>query len=114
MRREELTISEVMYLASEITIENGFRTNCGKHITTDIALIHSELSEALEEVRNDNPIAAVYVKDGKPEGFPIEMADCIIRICEVCNHHDVDLEAAIIQKLEYNKNRSYKHGGKLF
>ena len=45
-------------------------------------LIHSELSEALEELRKpDNP--DYYTgENGKPEGFWVELADCIIRILD--------------------------------
>lgn len=91
-----------------------------------IALCHSELSEALEEYRDGINPNAIYhrlhpdnfkkelgaAKEQKPEGIPIEMADCIIRILDYCGHAGIDIEEAVRIKHEYNRTRPYKHGGK--
>lgn len=80
-----------------------------------IALIHSEVTEAFEARRNGLPINETVYGDGnKPEGVPSEFADIVIRTAETCEELGIDLEAAIIEKLEYNKKRPYRHGGKLF
>lgn len=79
-----------------------------------IALCHSELSEALEEHRNGKEPRQVYFNPGseKPEGIPIELADTVIRILDMCGYYNIDLGTAIRAKMDFNKKRPYLHGGK--
>ena len=83
-----------------------------------IALCHSELSEALEEYRKCHGVDDIWFlesKEGpdlKPEGVPIELADCIIRIFDYCGKYEIDIFEAIRMKHNYNKLRSYRHGNK--
>jgi NTP pyrophosphatase (non-canonical NTP hydrolase) len=76
-----------------------------------IALMHSELSEALEAIRNGNP-----PDDKIPEftGVEAELADVIIRIMDLAAAKGYRVGDAIVAKINYNKNRPYKHGGKKF
>ena len=89
------------------------------------ALIHSEVSEAVEEARVGTP--AVYQTDRhiqphhgdwdskkKPEGELIELADVVIRIMDYCGQRGWDLGEAIEMKVDYNGGRDYRHGGKLY
>jgi NTP pyrophosphatase (non-canonical NTP hydrolase) len=83
-----------------------------------ISNIHGELSEAWEEYRNGKQLNETYYsldKHGfqKPEGVPSEFADTIIRVLDNCKMYNIDIDAAIREKIEYNKLRSYKHDGKI-
>jgi NTP pyrophosphatase (non-canonical NTP hydrolase) len=70
---------------------------------TKLALIHAEVSEALEADRK-----------GDKENFAEELADVCIRIFDLCGSKGIDLHKAIRSKMDYNKTRAYKHGGKKY
>lgn len=78
-----------------------------------IANFHAEISEAWEEYRNGRAPDAIYMVNGKPEGFPIELADLIIRVLDTCAAYGINIEYAIRIKHKYNKTRPVRHGGKL-
>ena len=84
-----------------------------RKLDSEIALYHSEISEAFEEYRKGKDIHTIYFNEKKPEGVPIELADVIIRIMDFCRGSNIDLDYAMRLKIEYNKTRSYRHGGKL-
>lgn len=73
-----------------------------------IALIHSEVSEALEGVRKPKP------DDHCPEftSEEVEMADALIRILDYAGGFDLRLAEAFEAKLAYNATRPFKHGKK--
>lgn len=82
-----------------------------------IALMHSELSEALEAYRKD------LMDDKLPNrsGLEVELADCCIRIFDTARAMKLDLAGAIIEKNRFNRTRKdhklserKKAGGKKF
>lgn len=76
-----------------------------------VALIHSEASEALESYRNNEPIA--WTDDaGKPQGIASEFADILIRVAHYASLLRIDLELEVERKLNFNRTRGYRHGGK--
>ena len=70
-------------------------------IPSALALIHSEVSEALEAFRGRDLA-----------NFEEEMADVLIRVLDVTHGMGIDLAGAVLAKLEKNRARGYRHGGK--
>lgn len=75
-----------------------------------IALIHSECSELLEAFRKDPN----ELKKSGNMAIEDELADIIIRCLDFSQYLGIDIERAVVKKMEYNKTRLYKHGGKAF
>ena len=86
-------------------------------VSMKLALIHSEISEALEELRSrgvDGVDVTEIEDNGKPAGFQTELADAIIRILDLAEWLGLDLGDAVEMKHQYNLTRSYRHDGKKF
>ena len=66
-----------------------------------LALIHSEVSEALE----------AYRKDDK-ENFVEELADVLIRVLDCAGGLGLNMDEEVANKIEINKGRGFRHGGK--
>lgn len=78
-----------------------------------LALVVTEVAEAIEELRKPNA-RALYREEGKYEGIAVELADAMIRIMDFCQYEGFPLATAIELKIEENKRRPYRHGGKRY
>ena len=87
-------------------VEHGFwkgEVNDGERM----ALIHAEISEALEALREGNPSSSKIMEYTNLEE---ELADAVIRIMDYAFGKDLDIAGAILAKIEYNKSREFMHG----
>lgn len=108
------------------------KTNEGLHalVAQRLALIHSELSEALEADRKEkraklhyfdnnyrDPMEKVdrfvnkfevHIKDT----FEDELSDAIIRILDICGWMKIDIQRHVELKMQYNSWRDKMHGKK--
>ena len=119
-----LTINKMVKVSHQIAKNKGWWDKKSFNFGEKLALIHSEISECLEEHRVRKP--ALYYRctrggisllpghdiDPKPEGALIELADAVIRIGDLCGKMGWDLEKAIMLKTRYNLTRPHRHGGK--
>ena len=105
-----MDINKLIEKSHDIAITKGWWDQ-EREIPELIALIHSELSEALEEYRVSENLDIRYEKN-KPEGFVVELADVLIRIFDLSGKYKIDLKKALETKLKYNETREYRHGNK--
>jgi len=106
-----MTITDLVRRAHDNATAKGFHDD-PPNIPQRLCLIHSEVSEALEDYRNRIMEGGVR-GDGKPYGFPSEIADIVIRCADLCGRLGIDLDAEIQRKMAYNETRPHKHGGKV-
>lgn len=103
----------------KISTDHGFRGLPGdeRPIPEHVALIHSEVTEILEDWRAGLAPAENTFRTGtnglpKPCGIPSECADVILRVLNLCGEYGIDIEDAIRRKVAYNRTRPQLHGGK--
>ena len=91
----------------EINRANGWRLtepsdwSNTEHLLACLQLIVTEVAEATRDVQNDN----------KP-GFDEELADVLIRTLGLAKGLGIDIDAVVRAKMEKNRTRGYRHGGK--
>lgn len=106
--KQNKTLEEIVTEASETATDKGFWENrdVDDRFPEAIALIHSELSEALEAHREQNYSGEDNIQE--------ELADVCIRIFDLADKldekHSLDFCYELYLKMEMNKDREYKHG----
>lgn len=97
-------LTEAMGLIGAWNAHQGFWDS--ENVGEKLALMHSELSEALEADRKDLPSDKIPGFTGVEE----ELADTVIRILDFAGHFQLRLAEALHAKLIYNLGREYRHG----
>ena len=96
------TIRELTDQIDQYTVEKGWRetiNSWGEYV----ALLHTEISEILENFR-DRGLTAYTTATGKPDDIGSEVADCVIRLLDMCSVHripvyDMDMELGDVSPL---------------
>ena len=115
-------INQLRDLCYKESFDKGWHTDANGELQNRnkaemLCLIHSEISEAMEGERKG------LMDDHLPhrQMAEVEMADAVIRIMDYCGRWGYDIGGAIIEKIEYNRNRAdhkrenrEKDGGKKF
>jgi len=107
---------KVLYADNEKYVKIFEEPNIGEKLM----LIVSELGEALEALRKEDLLSKsdkFYARakskvKWRPNSFEDELADTIIRICDLAEYMGIDLEWHLKKKIAYNKKRPYKHNKK--
>ena len=130
--RDNPGLRDLISEAASIAKDKGWDENQDTIYASDIAatlmLIVSEAAEALEVIRDghepwevwhslpDNrPPGVIFSPEEwvkKPEGYGVELADICIRIFHETSRRGIDLPKLIVEKMEFNRTRPHRHGGK--
>lgn len=133
MPEQQLSLRTWAIAVNTLAHDKGFYDNERSDFEA-VTLIASEVFEALDDIRDDKRVDAIYL-DGqfagrvadqhampriyvqaemgaKPTGVATELADVIIRVLDFCAENNIDIEAVMRIKHAYNKTRPYRHGGK--
>lgn len=75
-----------------------------------LGLVATEVSEAIEAIRKQPP--ETWGDRTKPDTLVREMAGTIVRLMDLAGELRLPLGSAVIEELEANKKRGFRHGNK--
>lgn len=81
------------------------------YVPTKLALVTTEIAEAIEAHRcGDEPDPHLP----QHSNLQVEMADAVIRLFHLAGDLNFSLAQVLVDKLEFNRSRPHKHGGKKY
>ena len=101
-------VNSVRYFMNKIhniAMHNGHWDN-QVDITKSLCWIHSEVSEAFDAWQHGSKPSTKIPYSTLVE----ELADVFIVMADMCQANGFDLAGAIIDKIDFNKTREYRHG----
>lgn len=121
-----LRLYDVIAESHNTAVEKGWWQDGDRPILEQLMLMVTELAEAAEQIRDGRTVGTIWwnterpVKNSagknllKPEGFLAELADVLIRMSDTVGKYGLADEflEVLVRKLEYNRYREHRHGGK--
>lgn len=99
-----MTLADIQREAHETAVEKGWYERERPPLEL-LMLITTEIAECAEEWRRpDLDMRAVAE----------ELADVVIRCADAAAYWEIDLQEAVTEKMEANKARPHRHGGKRY
>ena len=100
--------SEAWLVAESKGFHDGYRGDGRDDTLLRLCLVHTEVSEAAQEVKRHWP-ASGSPTDAQRAEFGLEVADAVIRLLDICGCVGVDLARCIRTKMAINAIRPHRY-----
>ncbi len=122
MSHFEVQFEEIEFDAHRVNVSNGWWEDRRRLMTSGVpgaqanvilaclALVTSEVSEAMEAVRKHDP--ETWGDPMTKDTLVRELAGCVVRCMDLAGELDLPLSTAILAEIEANRARGFRHGGK--
>lgn len=100
-----VSMQNIMRLIHDSAVSKG-HWDSPVDITKSLCWIHSEVSEAFDAWQHGSKPSTKIPYSTLVE----ELADVFIVMADMCQANGFDLAKAIIDKIDFNKTREYRHG----
>ncbi len=107
-----MILNDLADVIHEQAKKNGFHDQ-PRRLPEVLMLASSELGEAFDAWRKDPDVGTgsfYEVDDERPEGWGVEIADCIIVCLDILASQGLDADFLVGKKMAYNMTRDVRHG----
>lgn len=100
------SVQRIAVAAHSTARARGYYQGGPRNVAESIAMATRELGHAVNDVRRGRPLNEIkHDTRGKPRGFGIAVARCVIRLADMCAASGVDLGHAMAIEMAYNAGR---------